>query len=242
MNRTCVGAIAALVWSASAVTGAAASNDIVLYADDVTVMQGNWSKVASASSPGGVMLASVDRGWSSTSAPLASPNDYVEATFNAPAATSYHVWLRLRATGDSKWNDSVFVQFDDAVDANRSAIYRIGTTSGLMVNLENCSGCGEAGWGWQDKAYWLSQTAVVQFAATGIHRIRVQTREDGVQIDQVVLSPSTYISQSPGQVTNDATIVPKPAVTPPATPPSGSMLAGITLPASHKVGSFRSLP
>src|SRR6202030_3343130 len=77
------------------------------------------------------------------------------------------------------------------------------------LNLENCSGCALSGWGWQDKAYWLQQTNVVQFASSGTHTIRIQTREDGVQVDQVVLSPATYFTSSPGAVSNDSTIVPK---------------------------------
>src|SRR5262249_1191341 len=145
----------AIVWSATGRT-TAATTDIVIYASDVSTLHGNWSQTSNASSPGGQMLASADAGWSSTSSPLAAPADYVEATFSAPAGTAYHIWLRLRASANSKWNDSVYVQFDDAVDLNGSAIYRIGTTGGLTVNLENCNACGVAGWGWQDKAYWLS--------------------------------------------------------------------------------------
>jgi endonuclease/exonuclease/phosphatase family metal-dependent hydrolase len=64
-----------------------------------------------------------------------------------------------------------------------------------------------AGWGWQDKAYWLQQTNIVQFASGGTHTIRIQTREDGVQIDQIVLSPAMFISSAPGTVTNDSTIL-----------------------------------
>ena len=41
--------------------------------------------------------------------------------------------------------------------------------------------------------------------------MRIQTREDGVSIDQVVLSASTYLTASPGQLSNDATIIAKPA-------------------------------
>ena len=228
MKNACVCLIAAMVWCAAARADAAAS-DIVLYAGDVTTLNGNWTKSANGSSPGGQMLSSADAGWSSTAAPLAAPADYIEAAFSAPAATRYHVWLRLRAAANSKWNDSVFVQFDDAIDPGGAALFRTGTTSGLTVNLENCSGCGVAGWGWQDKGYWLSQAAVVQFAATGTHRIRIQTREDGVQIDQIVLSPVNFLSGSPGQVTNDATIVPKPAAAPPpvtsSTPFTGTAAA-----------------
>ena len=46
--------------------------------------------------------------------------------------------------------------------------------------------------------------------SSGTHTIRIQVREDGVQLDQIVLSPSTYLNTAPGGVTNDSTIVPKP--------------------------------
>ena len=38
----------------------------------------------------------------------------------------------------------MWVQFDDALDANRVAAFRIGTANALLVNLENCGGCGVA--------------------------------------------------------------------------------------------------
>jgi endonuclease/exonuclease/phosphatase family metal-dependent hydrolase len=186
----------------------ASASDIVLYASDATP-HGNWTVASNAGSPNGQMLASADRGWSSTNSALASPTDYFEAAFTATANTQYHVWVRLRASGDSKWNDSVYVQFSDASDAGGSSIYRIGTTSSLLVNLEDCSACGVLGWGWQDNAWWVGQSAVVKFPSTGTHTIRVQTREDGVQIDQIVLSDAKYLSAAPGGLKNDGTVVPK---------------------------------
>ena len=187
----------------------AAASDIVLYASDVTTLQGGWATMSSSSAAGGAYVRTADNGWSSTATALASPTEYVESAFTAPSATPYHVWLRLRAGGDSKWNDSVWVQFSDSTDQNGSAIYRIGTTSALLVNLENCAGCGVSGWGWQDKAYWLSQVSTVRFSSTGAHTIRIQTREDGAQVDQIVLSPSTYLSAAPGGVSGDNTVVAK---------------------------------
>src|SRR4029077_19155295 len=115
----------------------AASPDIVLYASDATSTQGNWT-LASGSAAGGQYLASADLGWSTSASPLAAPADYFEMTFNANANTPYHVWLRLRAAANSKYNDSVWVQFNDATDVNGSAIYRISSTSALLANLENC--------------------------------------------------------------------------------------------------------
>ncbi|MGE3955581.1 MAG: carbohydrate-binding protein [Vicinamibacterales bacterium] len=190
------------------VAGAAGAQDIVLYASDATVVQGSWSLSASSSAAGGQRLTSTDSGWSYTTNALASPSHYIEASFTAPSFTTYHVWLRMRATNDSKWNDSVWVQFSDSATPNGSAAYRIGTTDGLLVNLEPCSGCGVSGWGWADKGYWTTQTPLVMFGARGTHTVRIQTREDGPQIDQIVLSPATYLSRPPGQTTNDTTILP----------------------------------
>lgn len=155
------------------------------------------------------MLASSDLGWSATSAPLANPADYVELTFTPEANRPYRLWLRLSAAGNSKWNDSVWVQFSQAVTTAGAAVWRIGSTSALVVNLENCSGCGVSGWGWQDGAWWLTQSSVVQFPTSATQTIRIQTREDGVQVDQIVLSPVNYFDSAPGPVVGDATIVPR---------------------------------
>lgn len=199
-----------LAFVAMVTTGAvtAAAQDIVLYPSDVTSSSGNWYVSASSSGAGGQRETSNDYGWSSPNAPLASPGDYYEATFTAPSYTTYHVWIRLRATSDSKWNDSVWVQFSDAMDSNGSAAYRTGTSSALLMNLEQCNGCGVSGWGWTDKAYWQSQNPLIMFGARGTHTVRIQTREDGVQVDQIVLSPVNYMTRAPGQTSNDATILP----------------------------------
>src|SRR5206468_2945809 len=46
--------------------------------------------------------------------------------------------------------------------------------------------------------------------AGGTHTMRIQVREDGVSLDQIVLSPATYLTSPPGGRTNDSTFVPKP--------------------------------
>jgi hypothetical protein len=65
-----------------------------------------------------------------------------------------------------------------------------------------------AGWGWQDNGY-AGTGADIYFAATGSHTIRIQVREDGLGIDQIVLSPATYLTAPPGALKNDGTIVPR---------------------------------
>jgi hypothetical protein len=88
--------------------------------------------------------------------------------------------------------------------------YQIGTTSGLLVNLENCYACGMSGWGWQNSSWWLAQPSTFVFTTAGPHTLRIQVREDGVMFDQIVLSPTMYLSTPPGPVVNDNTIVSKP--------------------------------
>ncbi|MGE3276828.1 MAG: carbohydrate-binding protein [Vicinamibacterales bacterium] len=199
--------LASLLLGAS--QGASAqSPDIVLHASAASVVHGDWSTRSSGGAADGRSLATPDEGWARTDAPLAGPSNYFELTFDAPAATTYRLWLRLRAKDDSKWNDAVWVQFDDAEFPGGGAAYRTGTTDALLVNLEHCRGCGSNGWGWTNGAYWLSQETRLRFATSGPHRIRIQTREDGVEIDQVVLSPSTYLSSAPGPDGGDTTILP----------------------------------
>src|SRR6185295_6579749 len=155
----------------------AGTAEIVLYATDATTLSGHWSRAADVTAAAGQILTTPDAGWAATSAPLAAPVNFVEWTFNAPANTNYRVWLRLRATANSKWNDSVYVQFSDSLDSSGAPLYRIGTTSALFVNLQSCSGCALSGWGWLNAAYWLTQTTAVKFASGGTHTVRVQTRE-----------------------------------------------------------------
>jgi hypothetical protein len=229
------GSTAGPVWSFATATGTPPS-EVVLYASDVTTRVGNWAHASDATAAGGVLLRSQDLGYSNTTNALASPPHYFEATFNALAGTRYRVWVRMRAKDDSKWNDSVFVQFSDSVNGSGNAIYRIGTTSAITENLWTCATCQTFNWGWSRHAYWLGDTGEVWFQNSGAHTIRIQTREDGVDIDQIVISPVTYLSSAPGPVSNDTTIVPKPgggsSPAPPGVPSSPSPANGSTAPTS----------
>ena len=128
-----------------------------------------------------------DDAWASISAPLATPTDYVDVTFTADPNASYTIWLRMSALNNNKYNDSLWVQFSDAL-VNGSPAYSINSTSGLLINLAtHAAGASDAGWGWVNGAYWLVQPATVTFATSGPHTMRVQVREDGVAFDQIVL-------------------------------------------------------
>jgi hypothetical protein len=141
--------------------------------------------------------------------PLANPTNFFEVQFVADPTQEYKLWVRLKAEGDHWSNDSVFVQFTGAKDAAGNPIYEIGTTSALAVNLEECSGCGVAGWGWEDDGWGAVNRngTTLRFPQGGPQTLRIQTREDGVSIDQIVLSSENYKTSRPGTAKNDATIL-----------------------------------
>jgi hypothetical protein len=188
-------------------TTSAVPPEIVLYANGATRRSGNWALQSDTTAAYGSRYGSQDYGAPTISAPLAGPADFVEWTFNAVGKTRYRIWLRLKATNNSLNNDSVWVQFSDSLNASGAATYRIGSTSGLGVALEPCSGCTISNWGWQNKVWSAADTGEVYFSATGTKTIRIQTREDGVRIDQIVLSPSKFLTTRPGAVKDDSTLV-----------------------------------
>ena len=182
-------------------------DDIVLRASEFSVVGGSWSRVSDTSAAGGVAVSNPDRGASKPAAAAASPSSYVEATFRAAAGVPYRVWVRMRAASDSWSNDSVFVQFSGTTTSSGAAAWRIGTSNALPVILEERGGAGVSGWGWADTAYEAASQPVY-FNQDGEQRIRIQQREDGVIIDQIVISANEYFDAAPGTLTADRTILP----------------------------------
>ena len=197
------------------------AQEVVLYASQAPVKVGNWYTVADPTAAGGALLVNPDAGMPKIITASANPSSYAELTFTATAGVPYRIWVRGKAQADSPYNDSIFIQFSGTVDALGNAINRIGTTSAAEMNLEDCLGCGLSGWGWQDNG-WGGMGPQLFFQTTGTQTLRIQTREDGLSIDQIVLSPATYLYSSPGALKNDTTILPQssgaPAPTPTPTP------------------------
>jgi len=185
--------------------------DIVVYASDIpaSALHGAWSSGADSTAPNGVKLLTTDAGFIAANQPLSSPADYVDVNVNVQAGVPYRIWLRLKALNNLKSNDAVWVQFSNA-RANGSQVYPMNSTSGLLVNLATDGTASSLNnWGWVNGAYWLSQATAVTFPTAGTQTIRIQVREDGVQLDQIVLSPSRFFNAPPGGPTNDTTIVSK---------------------------------
>lgn len=195
------------------------SGDIVLYTTEAPVRVGAWSQVSDASAAGGSYLLNPNAGAAKVAAPLASPSSYFEITFSAQAGKAYRLWTRSKAQANSPYNDSFFMQFSGSVTSTGSPIFRIGTSDGTSVNLEDWLYLGIQGWGWQDNGWGIGALGpVIFFQNSGVQTLRVQPREDGVGIDQIVLSPLTYLISSPGALKNDNVILPKTSPTPTPTP------------------------
>jgi hypothetical protein len=190
-------------------TATTAGNDeILILASAVPTLAGAWRKVSDGTAAGGVRLYDPDAGAAKIVTPLAVPVNYFEVTFVADAGKPYRLWTRGLAERNTWTNDSVFVQFSDSVDDGGAATFRIGTTSATTVNLEDDNGAGVSGWGWQDNGWGTGVLGpTIRFATSGLHTMRVQVREDGFSIDQIVLSARRYLTASPGALTNDTTIL-----------------------------------
>ena len=186
---------------------AAGEHDAVLYAAKAPVVAGNWSVVADSSAAGGARLSNPNLGAPRVT-DVTAPADYFEMPFWADAGVPYRIWVRGKATGNSWQNDSIFVQFSDSVSAAGAATYRIGSGSAASVTIEDCSGCGLSGWGWNDNAYGTGALGdLLYFQTTGQHTIRVQVREDGLSIDQIVLTRDKFLDAAPGLTRDDGTIL-----------------------------------
>jgi hypothetical protein len=190
----------------------APTKEVVLYAATDTQLFGSlWTTVADGSAAGGRRLYNPNAGAPKVTTPAANPASYVDIPFVADPTQVYKLWIRLKADGNNFANDSVGVQFSGSTTAAGVAAYRLGTTSGLEVNLEECLNCGLAGWGWEDDGWGAVNRngTTVRFPDGGLQFIRIQRREDGVSIDQIVLSSEKYLTARPGSAKNDQTILPR---------------------------------
>jgi len=144
--------------------------------------------------------------------PLAQPPSYAEVPFIADPTKTYKLWVRLKSQNNAAGNDSIWLQFSGAATASGQASYRIGTTGALPVNLEECSGCGLSNWGWEDDGWGAVNRngTLLRFPSGGAQRLRIQVREDGVSVDQIVLSAVKYRTARPGLAKHDTVIVEPP--------------------------------
>ncbi len=174
-------------------------------------IRGNWRNVPDESAAAGQRFWFPNAGAPKVNAPAADPAGFVDLHFAADPTQTYKLWVRLKADNNYWGNDSVWLQFSGAVGVTGQPAYRIGTPGGLAVNLEECSDCGVSGWGWEDDGWGAVNRngTTLRFPGGGLQTIRIQVREDGVSIDQVVLSAVAYRTTRPGGAKNDTVILPR---------------------------------
>lgn len=186
------------------------SSEIVLHTRFATASAGLFRIDPDSGAAGGSTEHHPDMAVAKVAAPLQAPANYFEMTFNADAGKPYRLWLRAKAEQNYYGNDSVYVQFSQSVTSTGTPIYRIGTTSATTFVLEECSGCALSSWGWNDNGYGAGVLGPpIYFEKSGQQTLRVQGREDGIYIDQIVLSPQKYLTTAPGAPRADATILPR---------------------------------
>ena len=181
---------------------------IVLWTANVTSsrIHGDWA-VGPDTGAGNKSIWNPDRGRAKIAPALASPANYFEMTFSAIGGRAYHLWVRMRAQQNSLSNDSVHVQLSGATTSSGAPYARIGTSSSAEVVLQaGPSGASPSSWGWTDNG-WGALGAHIYFPSSGTYTIRVQQREDGAIIDQIVLSPDAFLTTAPGARRNDTTIL-----------------------------------
>jgi hypothetical protein len=176
------------------------TSEVVLYAADAQVLVGDYQLIAEPDAAAGIGLWNPDRGAAKRLTAAAAPASYAEISFSAEAGRPYHLWIRGHGQRDSWANDSAFIQFSGVANA------RVGTTTSLTFSLEPALNAGIHAWGWEDNGYAMLGDAIM-FEQTGLQTLRIQPREDGLTIDQIVLSPERYLSSSPGTLKDDTTIV-----------------------------------
>jgi hypothetical protein len=183
--------------------------EIVLHTRQ-TWPNGIWEAVADSTAASEERMFYPNANAPKVPAPSADPTSYFDVWFAPDPTLTYKLWVRLKAQDNYWGNDSVWVQFSGAVNASGQPAYRIGSTSGLPINLEECANCGVAGWGWEDDGWGAPNVngALLRFPDGGGQQIRIQVREDGVSVDQIVLSAVKYRSARPGAAKNDTLILP----------------------------------
>jgi hypothetical protein len=190
--------------TASSQVSITTTSEVLIYATQVVRMVGNYQLSPDATAAAGYGLWNPNRSVAKVTTAAPAPAAFAEFTFVAEAGRPYHLWIRGRGERNDYENDSAFVQFDGVASA------RIGTTSSLTVNIEEGPTAGLNRFGWQDNGYGIGVLGTdVIFERTGMQTIRIQPREDGLLIDQIVLSPEKYLTVAPGAAKGDTTILPR---------------------------------
>jgi hypothetical protein len=184
-----------LTWS-SEVWAQSASPDVVVYAADLT--EGALSELDfwnDPASPGGKMIGLVNNGDELDPPPEEDP--HVTFKMAVQGGVSYRCWVHMKV-GASKGKSQanvLWLQFSDAVDAHNQEAFKPGTESYLTAK-----GPARPGWGWVGcDAASGGSGSLIRFRSSGQVTVYVQAGMEGVGFDQLLLSPSRFLTKAPAE-------------------------------------------
>jgi hypothetical protein len=151
------------------------TKEVVLWASNAPWEAiGNWTMVDDPTAAGASRAYDPNAGAPKVNAPVPQPASRFALSFIADPTQTCKLWVRLKADGDRYFNDSVWVQLSGSTDAAGNPVYRIGSSSGLPINLEECANGGLSGWGWEDDGWGaVNRNGVtLRFPAGGLQVIQ----------------------------------------------------------------------
>ncbi|MBI2426736.1 MAG: prepilin-type N-terminal cleavage/methylation domain-containing protein [Candidatus Kerfeldbacteria bacterium] len=174
-------------------------DEIVIHVADVCDFHGFFHLQEDVTGAEGVRMEDMPNlgarvGGYSGNAADSNPSNYFDTTFKAQSGKLYHIWARMKVAADSDFgtSDSMYIQFNDSLE-NGDPVNRIGTSQGLVVGNRLQT------WVWNDmRTGGIENTGnIITFEQNGDHTLRVQRREDGAALDQIILSSVAYINSKP---------------------------------------------
>jgi len=181
-------------WSAVGLVAApqAPAPDVIVYATDLTRRALSefafWNDPAS---PGGKLVGTPNTGGHLDPPPEEDP--HVTLNVKVQSGVAYRCWIHMKVgapKGESQAN-VLWVQFTGAVDkANRETL-RPGTGSYLTAQ-----GPARPGWAWVGCD---GPDSLIYFRTGGEVTVYLQAGMEGVGFDQVLLSPSRYLTSPPSE-------------------------------------------
>jgi hypothetical protein len=169
------------------------------------IPNGTWAYIEDSTAADGTRYGEPDRGAARTNAPLANPENFLRVEFVADPNLTYKLWVRSKAV------DPVAVLRRDRCEW--AARIPIGHDVGPGRQPRGVFGMRPFRMGWRDERWGAAlngEPLLLRFPQGGSRLIVIQSREDGLSVDQIVLSAERYRTSAPGSAKNDTTIVKPP--------------------------------
>lgn len=125
--------------------------------------------------------------------PLAKPATYYDYEFEAEAGKTYYIWVRGANLDGDNMSDAVWMQFDEDIGTTRMGAY--GHEKGFG-NWLDAFPAGKYAW---SSALPQEPPRSITFEKGGKHRLRIQPRHGGHNIDQIWLSATKKTRPEPAR-------------------------------------------